>query len=157
MMLREIPAMDHAVLGASGIRIATRPASAHTEHTRARAATGSRPTRAQWKESQPPANPPSIAASGGSQARYAASTNDSRLTATRYSVVQLLHSEYVTMLSALASMNPQMRGSRNMVRLRASGSVLDRCAGRAGRAPQVPNGIQRDPPMPLATHSAPPS
>src|SRR5437660_12861752 len=105
-MLSEIPAADHAALGASGIRNATKPAIADTKHTRTRAATGSRPPRAQWNESHPPANPPSIAASGGSQAKYAASTNVSRFTSTRYSVVQLLHREYVTILSALASMNP---------------------------------------------------
>src|SRR5260221_9772669 len=133
-MLSEIPATDHAALGASGIRSATKPAAAQTKQTRVRAARGSMPDRAQWNESHPPANPPSMAASGGSQAKYAASTNDSRLTPTRYSVVQLLHSEYVTILSALASMKPHMRGSRKIARLRASGSVLGRCAGGVVRA-----------------------
>src|SRR5689334_6574428 len=92
-ILSEMPAADHAAPGASGIRSVMKPVTAHTKQTRMRAARGSMPDRAQWNDSHPPANPPSMAASGGSQAKYAASTNVSRLTSTRYSVVQLLHSE----------------------------------------------------------------
>ena len=58
------------------------------------------------------------------------------------------------MLSPLASMNPHMRGSRKMVRLCASGSVLDRCAGGAERATNFHSGIQRIPAMPVATNVA---
>src|SRR5690242_10752007 len=106
--LSEIPAQAHAALGARGMASATRPATAHSRHTRTRAATGSSPRLAHRNDNQPPANPPIMAASGGSQAKYAASTNVRCVTSTRYRVVQLLQSEYVTMLSALAAMNPHM-------------------------------------------------
>src|SRR5437870_678273 len=122
-MLTEIPAADQTAVGAKGINNATAPSAAHTRHTRARAATGSMPSRTQRKETQPPANPPTIAAKGGSQANQAASTKVRWCTATRYSVVQFVQSEYVIMLIALASTYPQMRRSRRMSRLLATGSA----------------------------------
>src|SRR6476660_2911075 len=73
-ILSEIPAADHAALGASGIRIAATPATAHQKPTRTRAPRGSTPARSPQNESHPAANPPIMAARGGSQAKYAAST-----------------------------------------------------------------------------------
>jgi len=152
-LLKEIPAEAQAAFGANGINPAASPTTAHTRHTRARAATGSMPRFAQRNESQPPAKPPIMAAKGGSHASHAASTNVRWFTSTRYSVVQLLHSEYETILSAFAAINPHIRRSRRISRLCDNRTTAEGCAGAVLRAITFHNGIQASPAIPVATNA----
>src|SRR5712692_6722882 len=133
-MLIEMPAEAQSAPVVSGTNAVSSATIAQIRQTRVRAATGSMPRFAQRNESHPPAKPPSIAANGGSQANHAASTSVSLFTSTRYSVVQLLQSEYVTMLSALAMTNPHILRSRRMCRLFDSGSIAEGLAGLCDRA-----------------------
>src|SRR5258708_4759492 len=91
--LSEIPAAASAGVGAKGTAAVIRHPIAASWHTRVRAAIASRPALIERKESEPPASPPSAPRAGGSHANQAARTKLRRLTSTRCSVVQLVHSE----------------------------------------------------------------
>jgi hypothetical protein len=92
-MLSEIPAAAQAAVGAAGMAAVTSESRLASRHTRKRPRGGGAPRRMKRSESQPPANPPSMATSGGIQAYQAACATVRWCTSTRYCVVQLVHSE----------------------------------------------------------------
>src|SRR5437879_3414596 len=152
-MLIEMPAEAHRAPVVNGTNAVSSATIAQIRQTRARAAIGTMPCFAQRNESHPPAKPPNIAANGGSQANHAAWISVSRFTSTRYSVVQLLQSEYVTMLSALAITNPHILRSRRRWRLFDSGSIAEGRDGLCDRATRFHKGIQSKPSTPVATNA----
>src|SRR5215467_10502631 len=92
-MLREIPAEAQAAVGASETRAVVSASTEAAMHTRIRALAGAKPRATNRNESPPPARPPTTANTGGIHAYQAASARLRRCTSTRYSVVQLVHSE----------------------------------------------------------------
>src|ERR1700722_15013049 len=92
-MLSEIPATAQPAVGSLGISTVGRANSAPARQTRVRAVTAGKPARTPRRESQPPPNPPSMATRGGIHAYQAARASVRRRASTRYSVVQLVHSE----------------------------------------------------------------
>src|ERR1700680_3442127 len=138
--LRDIPATASAAVGAQGITAVMRQAIAARRQTRVLAVRAAWPAFIQWNEREPPAIPPSAPNSGGSQANQDARPKLRRFTSTRCKVVQLVHSEYGTMLSALASAKIQRRRSRkkfDLGALRGTGSLRSPTARH--------NGIHRNP------------
>ena len=77
----------------SGTAAVISAASELTRHTRRRAGSACLPCRIHSSESHPPANPPSVAKTGGIHAIHAAWTSVRPRASTRNSVVQLLQSE----------------------------------------------------------------
>src|ERR1035438_6273919 len=92
--LSEIPAVAQAAEGAAGMAAVASESVEAARHARKRAAGAGTPRATQRHESEPPANPPRVAATGGIHAYHAACTNVRWRALTRYLAGQLVQSEY---------------------------------------------------------------